>query len=113
MLAVKGPRKVEAAVTYALKLRNLPEHRTYRVLALRAKTSLGNFVQVVRNLYFHVVAYALILLDTRIKLVEVVFVLNHKQLRNEREHPAASLGKEVDFLARLEKRKLGSGEQAA
>ncbi len=101
-----GAGNVVATVSDALYLAYLAQHGTNLSLRLIAEVRVAHVVEILGNLYFHVVAYAFILLYARIELVEGRLVLLSEQLTHHREHSLYALGKGLYLFLSLKNRKL-------
>ena len=101
-----GAGHVVATVADALYLAYLAQHGTNLSLRLIAEVRVAHVVEILGNLYFHVVAYAFILLYARIELVEGRLVLLSEQLTHHREHSLYALGKGLYLFLSLKNRKL-------
>ena len=107
-LAVQRARYVVAAVADTLYLGYLAQHGSYLGLGLVAEMRVAYTVKILGNLYLHVVANALVFLDTAEQLVERRVVLCAQQLTHEAEHPLRPFGKQLYFLLRFENRQFRS-----
>ena len=70
-LAVDGACQVVARVTDTLQLAHFAKHCTNLALGIVAKVCIAHLLEVLANFQFHVVADALVFLDTRIEFVQV------------------------------------------
>ena len=82
-------------------------------LTLRTQSTLGDLVQVIRDLHLHIIRDVLVLLDAGEELIEILALLRVQQLRHEAEHLMATGGEDIHLLLSLQDGELGSGEQTA
>ena len=108
MAAVDGACEVVTAVADTFYLADFAQHGSDFALRFVAQMGVAHLIQVLGNLYFHVVADTFILLDTGKELYESFVVLRLQQFHYHAKHTLDAFAKAADFLLCFENGELGS-----
>ena len=115
VLAGDGAGHVIASITDRLEFRNFTKHSTDLGLGIIGEVGITHGVEILGNLQFHIIGYALVLLNTGEKFIEVtcpiVFLVSgtgreSKQLTHHAKHTLHTIRERLDLLLSLENREL-------
>ena len=115
VLAGDGAGHVIASITDRFQLRDFTKHSTDLGLGIIGEMGITHGVEILGNLQFHVIGYALVLLNTGEKFIEVtcpiVFLVSgtgreRKQLTHHAKHTLHTIRERLDLLLSLKHREL-------
>ena len=113
IFSVDGTRHIEAGITDRLQFTDLTQHGTDLTLRLIREVGITHILQILGNLKFHIIADALIFLNTGVELVEVLLVVlllttltrrEVKQFLHHAKHTLHTVGESLYLLLSLQHR---------
>ena len=107
MLMLDVTRQVIVRITDGLQLADDTKHLMHLVLGLIGQTTVRHFIQILRNLIFHSVAYAFVFLDAAVYLRELLRVVFVEQVMHHANHTLRTDSEHMHLFPCLQDRELG------